>query len=141
MHTIVTITVSTFGGLILIWLLLLAYLAVFRPDGHTIRETSRILPDAIRLVRRLTHEQTLSRPLRIRLFLLLAYLAMPIDIVPDFIPVLGLADDAIILCLVLRGVIRNANHEVIRRNWPGTDAGLAVLARLCRITMTPSSTL
>jgi uncharacterized membrane protein YkvA (DUF1232 family) len=66
---------------------------------------------------------------------------MPIDIVPDFIPVLGLADDAIILVLVLRGVIRNANHEVIRRNWPGTDAGLAVLARLCRITMTPSSTL
>jgi len=141
MHTIVTITVSTAGGLILIWLLLLAYLAVFRPDGHTIRETSRILPDAIRLVRRLSHEQTLSRPLRIRLFLLLAYLAMPIDIIPDFIPVLGLADDAIILCLVLRSVIRNSNHEVIRRNWTGTDAGLAVLARLCRITITPSSTL
>jgi uncharacterized membrane protein YkvA (DUF1232 family) len=62
--------------------------------------------------------------------LLLAYLALPIDLIPDFIPVLGLADDAIIAIAVLRGVVRRAGIDAVRAHWPGTDDGFAALTRL-----------
>ncbi|WP_230425535.1 YkvA family protein [Streptomyces radicis] len=68
--------------------------------------------------------------MRVRLWLLLAYLAMPIDLVPDFIPVLGQADDAIVAALVLRSVVRAAGEEALERHWPGTADGLAVVRRL-----------
>jgi uncharacterized membrane protein YkvA (DUF1232 family) len=61
----------------------------------------------------------------VQLSLLLAYLAIPIDLVPDFVPVLGYADDAIIVSLMLRSVVRRAGAPVLRRHWPGTDDGLA----------------
>jgi uncharacterized membrane protein YkvA (DUF1232 family) len=91
----------------------------------------RIVPDAIRLVHRLARDQDLSRGVRIRLLLLLGYLAFPIDLVPDFIPVLGYADDAIIIGIVLRSVIRRAGPQLVRNHWPGSDEGLALLAQLC----------
>ena len=72
---------------------------------------------------------------RVRLSLLLGYLAMPIDLVPDFVPVLGYADDAIIVSLVLRSVVRRAGAHTVRRHWPGTDDGLAALARLTGIRL------
>jgi uncharacterized membrane protein YkvA (DUF1232 family) len=66
----------------------------------------------------------------VRPWLLLGYLAIPIDLVPDFVPVLGYADDAIVVSLVLRSVLRRAGGAVVRRHWPGTDDGLAALGRL-----------
>ena len=67
-----------------------------------------------------------------RLWLLLGYLALPFDLVPDFIPVLGYADDAILVSWVLRSVIRAAGPEVVAEHWPGTPEGLAVVRRLTR---------
>lgn len=57
----------------------------------------------------------------------MVYLALPIDLVPDFIPVLGYADDAIIVAAVLRGVVRRAGIDAVRAQWPGTDDGFAAL--------------
>ena len=68
--------------------------------------------------------------MRIRLALLLAYLAMPFDLVPDVIPVLGYADDAIIVIAVLRSTVHRAGLDAVRRHWPGTDDGFAALTRL-----------
>jgi uncharacterized membrane protein YkvA (DUF1232 family) len=74
-------------------------------------------------------------------FLLLGYLAFPVDLVPDFVPVLGYADDAIVIGIVPRSVLRRAGPEVVRDNWPGSDEGLALLAQLCRIpTLRPDRT-
>jgi uncharacterized membrane protein YkvA (DUF1232 family) len=93
-----------------------------------LREALRLLLDVLRLVRRLAADKTLPRGVRIRLALLLVYLAMPIDLIPDFIPVLGYADDAIIVTAVLRSVVRRAGLAVVRAHWPGTDDGFAALA-------------
>jgi uncharacterized membrane protein YkvA (DUF1232 family) len=73
------------------------------------------------------------RGIRIRLGLLSAYLALPIDLIPDFVPILGYADDAIIVTAVLRSVVRRAGVDAVRVHWPGTDDGFIALARLTGI--------
>jgi uncharacterized membrane protein YkvA (DUF1232 family) len=60
----------------------------------------------------------------------MAYLASPIDLIPDFLPVIGYADDAIIVSLMLRSTVRSAGLETVRRHWPGSDDGFAAICRL-----------
>jgi uncharacterized membrane protein YkvA (DUF1232 family) len=121
------------GGLLLCWLVLVAVLWVARPDELTARELLRLLPDVLRLVRRLAGDRTLPRGVRVRLWLLLGYLAMPLDLVPDVIPVIGFADDAVAVALVLRSVVRRAGADAVTRHWPGTGTGLAALRRAARL--------
>jgi len=129
-HWWLDLAISIAVGLVLVWALLIGTLAVVRPRGGLLREALRLLPDVIRLVHRLAADGTLPRGVRIRLGLLLAYLASPIDLIPDFVPVLGYADDAIVVIVVLRGVVRRAGLDLVRSRWPGSDDGFAVLCRL-----------
>jgi uncharacterized membrane protein YkvA (DUF1232 family) len=118
------------AALLFAWLALVAVLLVARPRGDLLQEALRLLPDVLRLARRLAADSTLPRGVRVRLGFLLAYLAFPIDLIPDFIPVLGFADDAIIVTAVLRGVVRRAGLDAVRAHWPGTEDGFAAIARL-----------
>ncbi|WIV58047.1 YkvA family protein [Amycolatopsis nalaikhensis] len=118
------------AALVLAWLALVVALLVIRPRGSLLREALRLLPDVLRLIRRLAADKDLPRGVRIRLGLLLAYLALPIDLIPDFIPVLGYADDAIVVTAVLRGVVRRAGLEAVRAHWPGTPDGFTAVTRL-----------
>jgi uncharacterized membrane protein YkvA (DUF1232 family) len=122
------------AGLLLAWAALIVTLVIARPRGGLLREALRLLPDLLRLLPRLAADRSLPRSARVGLALLLAYLAFPFDLVPDFIPVLGYADDAIIVAAVLRGVVRQAGVQAIQRQWPGRDAGFAVLCRLTGLT-------
>ncbi|HEU5418550.1 MAG TPA: DUF1232 domain-containing protein [Streptosporangiaceae bacterium] len=124
------------AGLLVAWLALIVVLLIARPRRGLLREALRLLPDLLRLLRRLAADRSLPRSARVALGLLLAYLALPVDIIPDFIPVLGYADDAIIVAAVLRWVVRRAGVDAIRRQWPGTDDGFGVL---CRITGLPAT--
>jgi uncharacterized membrane protein YkvA (DUF1232 family) len=118
------------AALAVTWLALIVTLAIVRPRGGLLHEALRLLPDVLRLVRRLSADPDLPRGVRLRLALLLAYLAFPLDLVPDFIPVLGYADDAIIVTAVLRSVVRRAGLPAVRCHWPGTPDGFTVLCRL-----------
>jgi uncharacterized membrane protein YkvA (DUF1232 family) len=133
-----TLPVSMLASVAVTYLALLVALLVARPKGNLLGEAVRLLPDLLRLLRRLAADSTLPRGARVRLALLLAYLAIPFDLVPDFVPVLGYADDAIIVSLVLRSVVRRAGSPAVRRHWPGTDDGLAALARLTRLQLEPA---
>lgn len=124
------------GSLAAVWALLVVALYVAgRRSGSqvTLREALRMLPDVVRLLRRLAVDRTLPRSLRWRLVALLAYLALPIDLVPDVIPVAGYADDVLLVAWVLRSVVRAAGPEALDRHWPGTPAGLAVVRRLAGV--------
>src|SRR5437763_2801955 len=118
------------GGLVLAWVALVVALLVAKPEKGLLREAMRLLPDLLRLLRRLAADPAMPRGVRVRLVLLLAYLALPIDLIPDFIPVLGYADDAIVVTAVLRSVVRRAGIDAVRAHWPGTDDGFAAVARL-----------
>jgi uncharacterized membrane protein YkvA (DUF1232 family) len=134
-----TTALAVLGGLILLWLLALAALALVRPRGSLLTEAIRLLPDLLRLIPRLARDRTLPRGVRVRLWLLLAYLAMPLDLVPDFIPVLGYADDAIVVAAVLRSVVRTAGPQALERHWPGTEDGFAAVRRLAGLPATPAA--
>jgi uncharacterized membrane protein YkvA (DUF1232 family) len=121
------------GGLLVLWLLLLGLLWRSRPDELTARGALRLLPDVVRLVRRLAADRSLPRAVRIRVWLLLAYLLSPIDLVPDVVPVLGYADDIVVVAWTLRSVMRRAGIDALERHWPGQPAGLAIVARLAGI--------
>ena len=75
-------------------------------------------------------DDAVPRGVRVRLWLLLAYLALPLDLIPDFVPVVGYADDAILVTLVLRSVVRRAGADSLDRQWPGTPDGLRVVMQL-----------
>jgi len=124
-------TLGVLAGVVLaLWIALVVAMFRHRPPKDALREALRLLPDVVRLVKRLAADDELPRGVRVRLALLVAYLAMPIDLVPDFIPVLGQADDLLVALLVLRSVVRRAGPDAVRRHWPGTDAGLDALWRV-----------
>jgi uncharacterized membrane protein YkvA (DUF1232 family) len=127
--------VGIVAGVLLVYLVLLALLWSYarrHPDAVSMRDALRMLPDLLRLIRRLAGDTTVPTGVRIRLVLLLIYLASPIDLVPDFLPVIGYADDAIIVALVLRSVVRRAGPDALDRHWPGNPAGLQAIHRLAR---------
>jgi uncharacterized membrane protein YkvA (DUF1232 family) len=122
--------VAVVGGLLCLWAVAMVLLWRVRPPDLTVREALRLLPDLIRLVRRLAADRSLPLGVRVRLWLLLAYLLCPVDLVPDVVPVLGYADDIVVVALALRSVVRRAGGEALTRCWPGGPAGLAVVLRL-----------
>jgi uncharacterized membrane protein YkvA (DUF1232 family) len=128
-----SLVVAVVGGLLGLWLLLVLALWWSRPDDVSLRDALRLLPDLVRLLRRLAADDSLPRGVRMRLWLLLGYLALPVDLVPDFVPVLGYADDAVVVALVLRSVARSAGTEALARHWPGTPEGLAAVLALARL--------
>ncbi|SNS92599.1 Protein of unknown function [Geodermatophilus pulveris] len=116
--------------MLLLWGALLLLLWWARPGELTLGEALRLLPDLVRLVRRLAADRALPRGVRVRLWLLLGYLLLPVDLVPDVVPVLGYADDVVVVALALRSVVRAAGDAALVRAWPGSPAALAVVRRL-----------
>ena len=124
------------GGVLLVYAILLVLLGAYahrHPETVSMKDALRLLPDLLRLLRRLLSDRNLAVGVRIRLALLLAYLLSPIDLVPDFVPVIGYADDVIIVALVLRSVIARAGVESLRKHWPGTPEGLLLVLRLAGV--------
>ena len=93
------------------------------------RALAGFIPDCMVLVSRLARDRRISRPRRAVLWLVLAYLAFPLDLVPDFLPVAGQLDDAVILGLALRVLVRGGGVDLVRRAWPGPEASLAIVLR------------
>lgn len=124
------------GGLLLVYAaaLLLLYLYARRhPETVSMRSALRLLPDLLRLFRSLLSSSEVRTPVRLLTLGLLVYLILPIDLVPDFIPVLGYADDIIVIAVVLRAVIRRSGIELLTRLWEGDDDGLRVVLRLAGV--------
>lgn len=125
------------GALVLAWVVLLVLLWRASRTRPELREAARLLPDVLRLMARLARDRRTPRRARLGLWLVLGYLALPIDLVPDVIPVIGYADDAALVAIALRSVVRRAGPQPLRRHWPGSDEGLAVVARACGLGPVP----
>src|SRR5918912_212659 len=93
-----------------------------------------LVADCIVLVRRLLVDPRTPRSRKLLLGLLVGYLALPFDLVPDFIPVAGQLDDAVVVALALRAVLRGGGPELLREHWPGPESSLALVLRLVGAT-------
>ena len=98
--------------------------------GHrpSMRDLVRFIPDCIVLVTRLLRDPRVPRRHKLLLGALVGYLALPFDIVPDFIPVAGYLDDVLLVAVTLRAVARGTGVELLREHWPGPERSLALLA-------------
>ena len=119
----------SFGVVIALWLLLVAALLAFGRKEDA-RELLAFIPDCVTLVRRLLGDPRVPRGAKAMLVLLVGYLLLPFDLVPDFIPVAGQLDDAILVAAVLAYVVRRSGPEVVEELWPGSERGLRVVLSL-----------
>ena len=117
--------------LLVLWAALVVWLyaAGRRTDA---RALATFIPDCIVLVARLMRDERVPRRSKALLVGLTAYLALPFDLVPDFIPVAGQLDDAILVAFALRHLVRASGPAVLRDNWPGPERSLEVLLRVAR---------
>lgn len=115
--------------LVLLYALAVASLLVLGRRGEA-RALARFIPDCVVLIGRLLGDPRVPRRRKLLLLPLLAYLVLPVDLIPDFIPVAGQLDDAILSALVLRHTLRGADPALLTRLWPGPPEGLRVVSRL-----------
>ena len=124
--------VALVGSLLAMWALFVALLWILRPRSMRLRDAVRIVPDVLRLVRSLIADRGAPLGVRVALVGLLAWLLNPIDLIPEFIPVLGPLDDVVVAVIVLRYVRGRLGDEDLRRRWPGTPEGYELLNALLR---------
>ena len=117
-------------ALVVLWAVLLVLFFALRPKGVSVREMIGVIPDVLRLLRSVISDG--STPLDVRLVLigLTAWILSPIDLIPDFIPVLGPLDDIVVAVVAMRYVRRRVGIEDLRKRWVGTPDGFALLVRV-----------
>ena len=117
------------GATFALWLFLVLFLLGLgrRCDA---REVARFIPDCLVLFKRLLQDPRVPRRAKVIVALLIPYLALPFDLIPDFIPVAGQLDDAILVAATIAYVARSAGREVIEELWPGTERGLRIVLGL-----------
>ena len=115
------------------WLLLVGFLWLHRPSRDLAAVGLRLIPDLVRLVRALLADSSTPRSARLALAGLLVYLLSPLDLIPDFVPVIGAVDDLIVAAVVLRWVGRRVGLDDLRSRWTGDPAGFEILRRLLGI--------
>ncbi len=123
-----TSLIAVAASLLGVWLLLIAVLWLLRPRDVQLGQLVRVVPDVLRLIRQLLGDSSTPLGVRLALIGLLAWLLNPIDLIPEFIPVLGPLDDVVVAVLVLRYVRRRLGDEELRERWRGTPDGYALLS-------------
>jgi len=126
----VAVVAVVLGVAFVVWIAAAVLVRHNRPPRELAVPAVRILPDIVVLARRLGDEPGMPRRARLGLVAVRAWLASPIDLIPDFLPAVGQLDDLIIALVVLRRVLPRV--EATRRGqlWPGTPEGLALFERL-----------
>ena len=113
----------------LVWLALVVGLFLLGRRREA-RALAGFIPDCIVLVTRLMADDRVPRRRKLLLALLVGYLALPFDLVPDFIPVAGQLDDVLVVAFVLRRFLRSGGDQLVREHWPGPEQSLRLVLRV-----------
>ena len=118
------------AGLLVLWAAMLVLFFVLRPRDVPVRELVAVVPDLLRLLRDLLRDGSTPLDVRIVIVLLGAWIISPIDLIPEFIPVLGPLDDVVVAVVALRYLRRRLGSDALRDRWHGTPGGFALVARV-----------
>ena len=118
------------GIVVVIWLVLVALIWLHRPSRHLAGAALRLLPDVLRMLRALVGDPATPRTERWLLIGLFAWLASPIDLLPEFLPGIGPLDDIVVAAIVLRFVAKRLGRDYLRAHWSGNNDGFALVERL-----------
>jgi uncharacterized membrane protein YkvA (DUF1232 family) len=99
-------------------------------SGGRARALAGFVPDCLVLFKRLLGDARVPRGSKLLLALSIAYLAFPLDLIPDFIPVIGYLDDAVVVAAILRALVRSAGPSVVAEHCPGPRRSLDMVLRL-----------
>ena len=105
-----------------------------RSSGQSLGSAVRVLPDSIRLAAALHGDRNLPRSVRWRLRIALIYNLQPINLIPDFVPVIGFADNFLVIAWALRGAISSAGTDAVKSHWRGSAEGLCAVYRALRLS-------
>ena len=94
------------------------------------RAVAGFVPDCIVLFKRMLGDPRMPRRYRAVVIAMMGYLALPFDVIPDFIPVAGQFDDAVVVVLTLRAIVRGGGLEMIEEHWPGPRSSLSLILKL-----------
>ena len=115
------------------WVTLGVLLLAVRSPRQSAADLARVFPTALRLATSLYRDPAVPNSVRWRLRAALIYNIQPINLIPDFIPVIGFADNVVVLAWALRSTIRIAGPDAVGRHWKGSPASLAALYRVLRL--------
>ena len=124
------IAVGVVLGLAAAWGLLVVTLWLLRPRGAPARELVGMVPSVARLVHSLVRDRMVPMDIRVVLVAVTLWLLSPVDLIPEFIPVLGPLDDVVVAILGLRYVRRRLGRAELARRWTGSSESFAVLSRV-----------
>lgn len=113
-----------------LWLMIVLLIWLHRPSRELAMPVLRLLPDILLLVRRLLADPATPRSVRFALGFLVVWIVSPIDLLPEFLPVIGPLGDIVVAALVLRWVGRRVGREALAAHWPGAPDGFRLLERL-----------
>jgi len=117
-------------GLVAFWAAMLLLFWMFRPKGVPVREILGVIPDVLRLLRSLITDRWAPMDVRLVLVGLVAWILSPIDLIPEFIPVIGPLDDVVVAVVAMRYVRRRIGIDELRARWTGTSDGFDLLVRV-----------
>ena len=124
------VVVGIVASLVGLWVAMLVLFWALRPRGVPARQIVGVIPDVLRLLRSLIGDGSTPLDVRVVLVGLVAWIVSPIDLIPEFIPVLGPLDDVVVGIVAMRYVRRRVGIEALRARWTGTPDGFDLLTRI-----------
>jgi uncharacterized membrane protein YkvA (DUF1232 family) len=138
---LLSILIGLASALAAAWIALTAVLILARPKGLEWRSLTVFIPNVLRLLRRLYRDPEVPRTVRVRVWIAIAYNIQPFNLIPDFVPVIGFADNVVVTAWALRSAVRQAGMDAVSRHWPGPADQFALLIRVVRLRPPPPDTI
>ena len=127
---VVPVALVTILAILGLWALVVVAVWRAAPSRASALDVIRLLPDLLRMTAALARDPSTPWSCKLALAGLAVWLASPIDLIPEFVPVIGPLDDIVVTAIVLRWVGRRVGIDALRAHWPGSEDGFGLVLRL-----------
>ncbi|MDQ3955468.1 MAG: DUF1232 domain-containing protein [Actinomycetota bacterium] len=105
-----------------------------KPNQTSLREYALLAPRLGRLVWRLIRDPRVPSRSKAALVMVTAYIASPVDVVPDFVPGIGQLDDIVLIAFALDQILNRVPEQIVREHWEGEEDVLGLVRQILDIS-------